>query len=74
MEILLHSSKDISTLVKERRKALGYTQAEVASFCNVGLRFLSELENGKETLQLGKVLKVVNILGIDLIAKQRGVQ
>ncbi|MBD5414056.1 MAG: helix-turn-helix transcriptional regulator [Treponema sp.] len=74
MEILLHSSKDISTLVKERRKALGYTQAEVASFCNVGLRFLSELENGKETLQLGKVLKVVNILGIDLIAKQRGVK
>ncbi|MBD5399899.1 MAG: helix-turn-helix transcriptional regulator [Treponema sp.] len=74
MEILLHSSKDISTVVKERRKALGYTQAEVASFCNVGLRFLSELENGKETLQLGKVLKVVNILGIDLIAKQRGVQ
>ena len=74
MEILLHSPKDISTVVKERRKALGYTQAEVASFCNVGLRFLSELENGKETLQLGKVLKVVNILGIDLIAKQRGVQ
>ncbi|MBD5409698.1 MAG: helix-turn-helix transcriptional regulator [Treponema sp.] len=74
MEILLHSSKDISTVVKERRKALGYTQAEVASFCNVGLRFLSELENGKETLQLGKVLKVVNILGIDLIAKQRGVK
>ena len=74
MEILLHSSKDISTVVKERRKALGYTQTEVASFCNVGLRFLSELENGKETLQLGKVLKVVNILGIDLIAKQRGVQ
>lgn len=74
METMLHSPEDISMLLKERRKALGYTQAEVASFCNVGLRFLSELENGKETLQLGKVLKVMNILGLDLFARQRGTE
>lgn len=72
MEVALHSSRDISILIKARRKELGYTQAEVASFCGVGLRFFSELENGKETLQLEKVLKVINVLGIDLVAKSRG--
>lgn len=74
METPLYSSKDISRLVRERRKALGYTQVEVVAFCNVGLRFLSELENGKETLQLAKVLNVMHILGIDLFAKQRGTE
>lgn len=72
MEIALQSSKDIARLIRERRKELGYTQSEVASFCNVGMRFFSELENGKETLQLEKVLRVINILGIDLLAKNRG--
>lgn len=74
METPLRSTEDISRLVKERRKALGHTQADVASFCGVGLRFLSELENGKETLQLGKVLKVMNILGLDLSARRRGAE
>ena len=74
METSLHSPEDISRLVKERRKTLGYTQADVASFCGVGLRFLSELENGKEALQLGKVLKVMNILGLDLSARRRGAE
>lgn len=74
MEAILHSPKDIASLVKGRRKELGYTQEEVASFCGVGQRFFSELENGKETLQLGKVLKVINILGLDLTAKARGTQ
>lgn len=72
MEVVLHSSKDIANLIRERRKELGYTQSDVASFCGVGLRFFSELENGKETLQLEKVLKVINVLGIDLLAKKRG--
>lgn len=74
METPLRSTEDISRLVKERRKALGYTQSDVASFCGVGLRFLSELENGKETLQLGKVLKVMSILGLDLSARCRGAE
>ena len=72
MDTPLHTPKDISSLVKKRRKELGYTQADIASFCNTGFRFISELENGKETLQLGKVLKVINILGLDLTARQRG--
>jgi len=37
----------------------------------VGRRFVSELENGKETLEIGRVLKVCQALGIDLVARKR---
>lgn len=60
------SINDISKAVKERRKQLGITQAECAAMCNVGNRFFSELENGKETLHIGKVLVCLQILGINI--------
>ena len=56
--------EDISTLVKKRRKELNLTQAECATFCGVGLRFFSELENGKQSLHLGKVLRVLQTFGL----------
>ena len=55
---------DISVAVKKRRKSLSLTQAECAAFCGVGLRFFSELENGKQSLHLGKVLQVLQMLGL----------
>jgi y4mF family transcriptional regulator len=62
----INKMNDISTLVKERRKSLRLTQAECASFCGIGIRFLSELENGKESLHLGKTLQVLKMLGLKL--------
>ena len=56
--------EDISTLVKKRRKELNLTQAECATFCGVGLRFFSELENGKNSLHLGKVFQVLQTFGL----------
>jgi y4mF family transcriptional regulator len=58
--------EDISTLVKKRRKELNLTQAECATFCGVGNRFLSELENGKESIHLGKALQVIRMLGLNV--------
>lgn len=57
---------DLSRTIKGRRKALKLTQAECASFCGVGLRFFSELENGKQSLHLGKVLQVLQTLGLKI--------
>lgn len=56
--------EDISALIKKRRKELNLTQAECAIFCGVGLRFFSELENGKQSLHLGKVLQVLQTFGL----------
>ncbi len=58
-------------LIKEERKRQGFTQAEFAGLCGVGITFLSQLENGKETAELGKALNVLTMLGIDLYAERR---
>ena len=56
---------DIATTIKAARRALKLRQAELAAATGVGLRFLIELEAGKPTVQLGKVLAVLNALGLD---------
>ena len=49
VDMRIISVESISEAVKTRRKQLGLTQSETATMCNVGARFFSELENGKET-------------------------
>lgn len=66
------TSKDIGSLIRAERKRQGFTQTELAGLCGVGLTFLSNLENGKQTAELGKTLNVLAMLGIDLFAERRG--
>ncbi|MBU1193926.1 MAG: helix-turn-helix domain-containing protein [Proteobacteria bacterium] len=61
-------TKTIGKLVKKTRKDQGLTQAEAAGYLNIGTRFLSDLENGKPTVQLGKALHVLKGLGLKVIA------
>ena len=61
--------KDLSKLIKEKRLALGMTHSDASALCNGGIRFLSELENGKPTLQIDKVLKVANFFDIKIFAE-----
>ncbi|MCQ2554243.1 MAG: helix-turn-helix domain-containing protein [Clostridia bacterium] len=66
------SSEDFGKTIKRRRKALGYTQAYLAEFTGFSTSFISNLENGKETAELGKAIFLMNLLGIDLEARNRG--
>ena len=59
------STSDLGKFSKEKRKSLGLTQSELALASGVGVRFIVEFENGKETAQIGKVLKILNSLGIE---------
>ena len=68
------SAEDIGKLVRAHRKAQSATQAEFASLCGVGVRFISDLENGKPTMELGKVLHVLRCLGLELTIHPRGWQ
>ncbi len=68
------SPEDLGALVRAHRKAQSATQAEFASLCGVGVRFISDLENGKPTIQLGKVLDVMRCLGLDIAIHPRGWQ
>ncbi len=55
--------KKISAFVKDRRKKLGLTQPELADKAGVGLRFLRELEQGKDALRTDKINQVLFLLG-----------
>ena len=58
------TAKQIGELVKATRKSLAVTQKDLAMTSGTGLRFIIELEKGKPTCQLSKVLTVLNTLGI----------
>ena len=56
--------EQIGQLVRETRKRLNVTQKDLALTSGTGLRFIIDLERGKETCQIGKVLTVLKTLGI----------
>jgi y4mF family transcriptional regulator len=60
------STSEVGRIIRKKRKSLGLTQAQAAAQCGVGVRFLSELENGKQRAEVGKVLQVMNRLGIEI--------
>ena len=55
--------KAIGALLRTKRKQMKLTQTEAAGLCNVGTRFISELENGKPTMHFDKALKVLKHFG-----------
>ena len=68
----IRSVKELGALVRQRRKDAGVLQADAAALAGVGARFLSELERGKETAEVGKVLQVLDRLGLELLVVPRG--
>ena len=62
-------TKKLGAYIKNTRKELHLTQADLAIAANVGVRFLVDLENGKETAQIGKVINVCRALGITIDVK-----
>lgn len=66
------TSRELGNIMRTERKRQGLTQAELAGLCGVGITFLSQLENGKETAELGKTLTVLTTLGLDVFIERRG--
>ncbi len=65
-------AKSFGMALRERRKALGYTQSYVAEFSGLSASFISDLERGKGTTELGKAIDLANLLGLDLTLTARG--
>jgi len=59
-------SSTLGKIVRSERKAQKLKQAELAAVSGVGIRFIVDLEAGKPTVQLGKVLQVISTLGCDV--------
>lgn len=60
------TTEEIGTVVRQARLAQGLRQDQLAAAAGVGLRFLVELEGGKPTVRLDKVLAVLSALGCRL--------
>ena len=57
------NTDEIIRFVKKRRKQLGITQEELSRRAGVGLRFIRDMEQGKESLRLDKVNQVLALFG-----------
>lgn len=66
MKTKISSPSDIGWRVRQKRKEDGLNLGDAAALCGVGYRFLSELENGKPTAELGKMLQVLAGLGLEV--------
>ena len=57
-------SLEFGKCIREARRKQGLTQQELAMTANTAARFISDLENGKPTCQIGKALLVAKCLGL----------
>ena len=64
--------KDFGTMFRNRRKELGYTQEEVADMLGFSPRLVGEIERGRGTVGVDKVLRYATAIGVDIIAIKRG--
>lgn len=62
---------DLGGVVRAARKQAGLDQKDAAGLAGVGLRFLSDLENGKPTVRMDKVMRVLDVLGLELVVRTR---
>ena len=60
----LYSAADVGKLILAERKRQKLSQLQLAGLANTGIRFISDLENGKGTVQLQKLLAVISALGL----------
>ena len=57
--------------IRRQRRKHDLRQAEVAALAGVGTRFVSELENGKTTREIGRALRVATIVGLQVSAEPK---
>jgi HTH-type transcriptional regulator/antitoxin HipB len=69
--VTIATAQDLGKIIRSARKRLGLTLMECAGANGVGVRFLSELERGKESAELGLALRVAASLGVQLQASSK---
>ena len=67
----IRSVEELGEEILTRRKELHYTQAFLAEFTGFSVSFISDVERGKATAEIGKTLRLLMILGLDLSVERR---
>ncbi len=67
----INSSKEFGEFLRARRKELGYTQSYLSELTGLSISFISDVENGKKTVELNRSIDLLSMLGIDLTLEKR---
>jgi HTH-type transcriptional regulator/antitoxin HipB len=67
----IKDSADFGKALRDRRKELGYTQRYISEVTGISASFLSDLENGKATVELGKAMMLASLLGLNVYFSKR---
>lgn len=67
MRVRIDSPAELGLVVRAARRAQGLRLDDAAAFAGVGYVFAGDVEHGKETVQLGRVLKLLKQLGLVLV-------
>lgn len=70
--VQVNDSVTLGQAIRNRRKELSYTQKYISEVTGFSMSFLSDLENGKPTCEIGKTLHLINLLGLDINVEARG--
>ena len=62
--LTISTTQDLGAAIRRARTALGLRQPDLAGAAGTSIRFISELERGKATAQIGRVLHVLRMLGL----------
>ena len=68
----IYDSGMFGQALKQRRKEMKYTQGDISDLTGFSVSFISDLENGKPTAEIGKAIYLANVLGLDIDIKSRG--
>lgn len=70
--MIVVDAKTFGEMIRKRRKSLHYTQKFLAAFSGFSASFISDLENGKASIELGRAICLAQLLGLDCELKVRG--
>ncbi len=68
----VQTTEELGQLARAHRKQRRLTLETISGLGNLSKRFLSEFERGKETAEIGKVLKALRTIGLEVVIQPRG--
>jgi HTH-type transcriptional regulator/antitoxin HipB len=71
METIIHNPSELGRLASQTRTELGLRQSDVHAHTKLATRFIGEVEHGKETAQIGKVMDMLESLGLELVVRSK---
>ena len=67
----INNTKTLGETIRARRKELHYTQAYLEELTGLSVTFISDVERGKTTAEIEKIIRLINVLGLNLLVEKR---